>query len=121
MFSNLVDQSLLRINKLIDKMTVIEQEIAGEAEVLKKHYASASSLMTESQNYFLGGVEAGPSQKSYLLTSRGIEVLGEEVVQISTFIDNVIRFANSPKKKLEVLNQLVIHLKKIDEMISQQP
>lgn len=115
--SNAIDESMLRINKLIDKMCVIEQEITNETEVLKGQYINASSAM-DAHNYFLSGVEAAPSQKSYLLTSRGIEVLGEEVIPINTFIDNVIRFANSHQKKIQVLYNLIIHLKKIDQMIS---
>jgi len=50
-------------------------------------------------NYFLSGVEAAPSQKSYLLTSKGIKVLGEDVNPISAFKDNVIWFANSSRTK----------------------
>jgi hypothetical protein len=53
-----------------------------------------------------------------LLTSKGIEVLGEDVIPISAFIDNVIRYASSPKSKIEVLYNLVTHLKKIDQMLS---
>jgi len=116
--SNSIDESMLRINNLIDRMGVIELEITNETEVLKREYINASSSMGEAHNYFLSGVDAAPSQKSYLLTSRGIEVLGEDVIPISAFIDNVIRFANSPKKKIEVLYNLITHLKKIYQMIS---
>ena len=118
MSSAAIDESMLRINKLIDKMGAIEQEIANETDILKGQYINASSAMGDSHNYFLSGVEAAPSQKSYLLTSRGIEVLGEDVIPISAFIDNVVRFANSPEKKIEVLYNLVTHLKKIYRMIS---
>ena len=116
--SNATDESMLRISKLIDMMGVIEQEITNETEILKREYISASSAMGDAHNYFLSGVEAAQSQKSYLLTSRGIEVLGEDVIPISAFIDNVVRFANSPNKKIEVLYNLVTHLKKIHQMIS---
>jgi hypothetical protein len=116
--STAIDASMLRINKLIDKMSAMEQEIANETEILKEQYISASSAMGDAHNYFLSGVESAPSQKSYLLTSRGIEVLGEEVIPISAFIDNVVRYAVSPKNKIEVLYNLVTHLKKLDQMLS---
>ena len=118
MSSTAIDASMLRINKLIDKMSAMEQEIANETEILKEQYISASSAMGDAHNYFLSGVESAPSQKSYLLTSRGIEVLGEEVIPISAFIDNVVRYAVSPKNKIEVLYNLVTHLKKLDQMLS---
>lgn len=118
MSSSAIDESMLRINKLIDQMSTMEQEIANETEILKEQYSNASSAMGDTHNYFLSGVESAPSQKSYLLTSRGIEVLGEEVIPISAFIDNVIRYAISPKNKIEVLYNLVTHLKKIDHMLS---
>lgn len=116
--STAIDESMLRINKLIDKMSAMEQEIANETEILKEQYINASSAMGDAHNYFLSGVESAPSQKSYLLTSRGIEVLGEEVIPISAFIDNVVRYAISPKNKIEVLYNLVTHLKKLDQMLS---
>ncbi|MGB7955280.1 MAG: hypothetical protein WCF23_14975 [Candidatus Nitrosopolaris sp.] len=118
MSSTAIDESMLRINKLIDKMSAMEQEIANETEILKERYINASSAMGDAHNYFLSGVESAPSQKSYLLTSRGIEVLGEEVIPISAFIDNVVRYAISPKNKIEVLYNLVTHLKKLDQMLS---
>ena len=116
--STAIDESMLRINQLIDKMSAMEQEIANETEILKEQYINASSAMGDAHNYFLSGVESAPSQKSYLLTSRGIEVLGEEVIPISAFIDNVVRYAVSPKNKIEVLYNLVTHLKKLDQMLS---
>ena len=116
--STAIDESMSRINKLIDKMSAMEQEIANETEILKEQYINASSAMGDAHNYFLSGVESAPSQKSYLLTSRGIEVLGEEVIPISAFIDNVVRYAISPKNKIEVLYNLVTHLKKLDQMLS---
>ena len=116
--STAIDESMLRINKLNDKMSAMEQEIANETEILKEQYINASSAMGDAHNYFLSGVESAPSQKSYLLTSRGIEVLGEEVIAISAFIDNVVRYAISPKNKIEVLYNLVTHLKKLDQMLS---
>jgi hypothetical protein len=35
------------------------------------------------------------------------------------FIDNVLRFANYPKRKIEVMKDLAMHLQKISQMISE--
>ena len=103
-----------RIDLLVARMKVMEEDIDKEIELLK-HYVEAANLMSESQNYFLNGIQSGPIAKSYLLTRRGIEVIGEEVIPIPPFIDSVIRFANYPKRKIEVLVALAKHLEKIDE------
>ena len=58
--------------------------------------------MKQTQNYFLIGIEDGQPAKSYLLTPKGIEVLGEEVISIDIFIDNVLRFANYSERKLKI-------------------
>jgi hypothetical protein len=108
-----------RINNLIDSMSLLEQKIANETEIIKEHYRKASSAMKQTQNYFLIGIEDGQPAKSYLLTCKGIEVLGEEVISIDIFIDNVLRFANYPKRKIEVLKDLAMHLQKISQMISE--
>ena len=104
-----------RIDLLVARMKVMEEDIDKEIELLKQYYFEASNLMSESQNYFLNGIQSGPIAKSYLLTRRGIEVIGEEVIPIPSFIDSVIRFANYPKRKIEVLVALAKHLEKIDE------
>jgi len=104
-----------RIDLLVARMKVMEEDIDKEIELLKKYYVEAGSLMPESQNYFLNGIQSGPIAKSYLLTRRGIEVIGEEVIPIPSFIDSVIRFANYPKRKIEVLVTLAKHLENIDE------
>jgi hypothetical protein len=109
----------IRINDLIDSMSLLEQQIANETEIIKEHYRKASSAMKQTQNYFLIGIEDGQPAKSYLLTCKGIEVLGEEVISIDIFIDNVLRFANYPKRKIEVLKDLAMHLQKISQMISE--
>ena len=108
-----------RINELIDSMSLLEQKITNEAEIIKEHYRKASSAMKETQNYFLNGIQDGQPAKSYLLTCKGIEVLGEEVIPIDMFIDNVLRFANYPKRKMEVMKDLTMHLQKISQMISE--
>ncbi len=106
-----------RINDLINGMSLLEQEISNTTEIIKEEYRKASSAMMETQNYFLNGIQAGQPSKSYLLTGKGIEVLGEEVILIDIFIDNVLNFANYPNKKIEVLKDLAIHLQKINQMI----
>ena len=106
-----------RINDLINGMSLLEQEISNTTEIIKEEYSKASSAMMETQNYFLNGIQTGQPSKSYLLTGRGIEVLGEEVISIDIFIDNVLNFANYPKKKIEVLKDLAMHLQKINQMI----
>jgi hypothetical protein len=98
-------------------MSVMEEDIDKETEIIKKLYLEASKGMLETQNYFLNGIQAGPVTKSYLLTRRGIEVLGEEVIEIPPFIDNVLKFANYPKKKIEVLVVLAKHLQTINESV----
>jgi hypothetical protein len=106
-----------RINNLINGMALLEEEISNTAEIIKEEYNKASSAMMETQNYFLNGIQDGQPSKSYLLTRKGIEVLGEEVISIDIFIDNVLNFANYPKKKIEALKDLAMHLQKIYQMI----
>jgi hypothetical protein len=108
-----------RINDLIDSMSLLEQKITNETEIIKEHYRKASFAMKETQNYFLNGIQDGQPVKSYLLTCKGIEVLGEEVISIDMFIDNVLRFANEPSKQIQVLKELAMHLQKVNEMLDQ--
>jgi phage shock protein A len=109
----------IRINDLIASMSLLEQKISNETEIIKEHYRKASSAMKETQNYFLNGIQDGQPTKSYLLTCRGIEVLGEEVISIDMFIDNVLRFANEHSRQIQVLKELAMHLEKINEMLDQ--
>ena len=109
----------IRINNLIDSMSLLEQKISNETKIIIEHYRKASSAMKETQNYFLNGIQDGQPAKSYLLTCRGIEVLGEEVISIDIFIDNVLRFANEHSRQIQVLKELAIHLQKINEMLDQ--
>ena len=106
----MVIECVKRVNELVKRMNVLEDSIAVETEYIKEVYAKASKSMSESQHYFLNGVQASPVAKSYLLTKKGIEVVGEEAIPISTFIDEVINFANYPKKKIDVLMVLAKHL-----------
>jgi len=108
-----------RINDLIASMSLLEQKISNETKIIKEHYRKASSAMKETQNYFLNGIQDGQPAKSYLLTCKGIEVLGEEVISIDMFIDNVLRFANEPSRQIQVLKELAMHLQRVNEMLDQ--
>jgi hypothetical protein len=57
----------IRINDLIDSMSLLEKKITNETKIIKEHYRKASSAMKETQNYFLNGIHAGQPAKSYLL------------------------------------------------------
>jgi hypothetical protein len=105
------------INRLVERMKLMEEDIEKETESLKQEYIKASNSMPASQNYFLNGIQAAHVAKSYLMTRRGIEVLGEDVIPIPTFIDSVIQFANYPKRKIEVMVSLAKHLEKINELV----
>ncbi|HYZ51718.1 MAG TPA: hypothetical protein VE593_12590 [Nitrososphaeraceae archaeon] len=115
------DDCVQRISQLLNKMTRLEGEIAEEFEILKEKYLKASSSMPDAQTYLLAGIQANPTSKSYLLTNKGIEVLGEEPTPLTVFLDNVIRYANWPKRKIEVLMELANHLQKIIQMINESP
>nr|AFK24887.1 hypothetical protein Josef01_05d18_39 [uncultured archaeon] len=109
-----------RIRHLVEAMNRLELQIAGETEILKEHYVKAAAAMPEDKNYFLNGVQTGSVVKSYLLTRRGIEVPGEATIQIPEFIDSVLKFANYPKRKIEVLSDLATHLQNVHALIGSQ-
>ncbi|HYY87116.1 MAG TPA: hypothetical protein VE594_08435 [Nitrososphaeraceae archaeon] len=106
----MVLECVKRVNELVKRMGQLEDNIAVETEYVKEVYSKASRAMSESQHYFLNGVQASPVTKSYLLTRKGIEVVGEDAIPISAFIDQALKFANYPKKKIEVLMVLAKHL-----------
>ena len=110
-----IAQDITEVEKEINK---IEQKITDIKETLKELYFKASLAMTENQNYLLAGIQTGPMTKNYLLTTKGIEVVGEEkITPISVFLDDVIQLANEPNRKIKVLKQLVEYLQNINEMI----
>jgi hypothetical protein len=109
-----------RIRRLVEAISRLEQEIAVEAEAMKEQYAKASALMPGDKSYFLSGVQTGTVVKSYLLTSHGVEEHGGGTMLIPEFIDSVMRFANHPKRKIEVLMELAAHLQNIYLMIGSQ-
>lgn len=109
-----------RIRHLVEAMNRLELQIASEVEAIKDQYAKAAAAMPEDKTYFLNGVQTGSVVKSYLLTRKGVEIPGEGTVQIPEFIDSVIRFANYPKRKIEVLSDLATHLQNVHAMIGSQ-
>lgn len=115
----MVSECVKRINELTKQISLLEESIAVETQFIKELYTKASKSMSESQHYFLNGVQASPVAKSYLLTKKGIEVVGEEAIPIPTFIDQAINFANYPKKKIEVLLVLAKHLEAMPINLSQ--
>jgi hypothetical protein len=100
------------INELTEKIDQIEKDIQYDTSKVIEEYKTISEKMNENQSYFLSGIQHGLPGKSYLLTSKGIEVLGEETIEISKFINDVINFADNPKRKIEILRDLVTHLHK---------
>ena len=103
------------INELTKKIDQIENDIQNASSIVIKEYKNTSEKMIENQSYFLSGIQYGIPGKSYLLTSKGIEVLGEETIEISVFINDVINYANNPTRKIEVLKDLATHLQKFLE------
>lgn len=113
----MVEEITEKIRRLVDALNKLELEIAIATDMMKEGYVRASHAMPDGKSYFLNGVQTGSVIKSYLLTRRGIEVPGEEMVQIPEFIECVLRFANYPKRKIEVLTDLSAHLEAIHLMI----
>ncbi len=54
------------INRLVERMKLMEEDIEKEAELLKQEYLKASNSMPESQNYFLNGIQAASHCKIVL-------------------------------------------------------
>ncbi len=117
----MISELLECINKLTEKINQIENDIQNASSIVIKEYQSTSEKILENQSYFLSGIQYGIPGKSYLLTSKGIEVLGEETIEIGVFIHDVINYANNPSRKIEVLKDLVAHLQKFLESINNIP
>ena len=109
-----------RVRGLMDEMKNLELEIANVTDAMKESYIQASAAMPQDESYFLNGLQTGPVVKSYLLTHHGIDIPGEGTIQIPEFIESVLRFANYPSRKIEVLNDLCAHLEKIYATIQRQ-
>ncbi|HEX6282167.1 MAG TPA: hypothetical protein VFZ67_08055 [Nitrososphaera sp.] len=115
----MVEEITEKISRLVDGLNKLEVEIAVATDMMKEGYVRACHSMPDGKSYFLNGVQKGSVIKSYLLTRRGIEVPGEETMQIPEFIECVLRFANYPKRKIEVLSDLSAHLNAIHLMIQE--
>jgi hypothetical protein len=102
-----------RIRRLVEEMNKLELQIASATDAIKECYLKASAAMPEDKSYFLNGVQTGSVVKSYLLTNHGIDIPGEAPMEIPEFIESVLRFANYPKRKIEVLSDLSNHLENI--------
>ena len=103
--STVISELLECINELTKKINQIEGDIQNASSMVIKEYIKATETMDENQSYFLSGIQYGIPGKSYLLTSKGIEVLGEETIEIGVFINYVINYANNPARKIEVLKE----------------
>jgi hypothetical protein len=114
-----IDSILQKINELDNTINALNQKISEVTEILKEQYLSASLTMKENQNYLLSGIQKSPNTKNYIVTTKGVEVVGEEeITPIFAFLDNVIQFANDPNRRIGVIKELVKHLQKMSEMIT---
>ena len=111
----MISELLECINELTKMINQIENDIQNAIGIVIKEYRTTTEEMDENQSYFLSGIQYGIPGKSYLLTSKGIEVLGEETIEIDVFITQVI---NNPSRKIEVLKDLVTHLQKFLESMN---
>jgi hypothetical protein len=114
-----IQHILERITELDLMIEAINQRISEISEEIKEQFILSSSAMTANQNYLLSGIQRSPSPRNYIVTSKGIEVVGEqEITPVSAFIDAVIQFANEPNRKMIVLKDLIMHLQKMNETAS---
>ena len=111
-----------QINELDAMIEVINRRILELTEKVKERYLVSSSTMAVNQNYLLSGIQRSPSPKNYIITTKGIEVVGEqEITPVSVFLDGVIQFATEPNRKIEVLKELIKHLQKMNDMAPNNP
>lgn len=111
-----IEHILEQITELDSMVEDINQKISKISEEIKTQFSLSSSGMSVNQNYLLSGIQRSPNPKNYIVTSKGIEVVGEqEITPVSVFFDAVIQFANDPNRKIIVLKELVKHLQKMNE------
>jgi hypothetical protein len=79
-------------------MSVLEDSIAVETEYIKEVYAKASKSMSESQHYFLNGVQASPVAKSYLLTKKVLKWLEKKLFQFPPLLMKYLTLQLTLKK-----------------------
>jgi hypothetical protein len=114
-----IEHILEQITELDSMVEDINQKISKISEDVKTQFSLSSSGMSVNQNYLLSGIQRSPNPKNYIVTSKGIEVVGEqEITPVSVFLDAVIQFANDPNRKIIVLKELVKHLQKMNETAS---
>ena len=114
-----IERILGQITELDSMLEDINQKISKISEEIKTQFSLSSSGMSVNQNYLLSGIQRSPNPKNYIVTSKGIEVVGEqEITPVSVFLDAVIQFANDPNRKIIVLKELVKHLQKMNETAS---
>ncbi len=114
-----IEHILGQITELDSMLEDINQKISRISEEIKIQFSLSSSGMSVNQNYLLSGIQRSPNPKNYIVTSKGIEVVGEqEITPVSVFLDAVIQFANDPNRKIIVLKELVKHLQKMNETAS---
>ena len=114
-----IEHILGQITELDSMLEDINQKISKISEEIKTQFSLSSSGMSINQNYLLSGIQRSPNPKNYIVTNKGIEVVGEqEITPVSVFLDAVIQFANDPNRKIIVLKELVKHLQKMNETAS---
>jgi hypothetical protein len=114
-----IEHILGQITELDSMVEGINQKISKISEEIKTQFSFSSSRMSVNQNYLLSGIQRSPNPKNYIVTGKGIEVVGEqEITPVSVFLDAVIQFANDPNRKIIVLKELVQHLQKMNETAS---
>jgi hypothetical protein len=113
-----MEHILQQMNELDAMIEVINLRISEISEKIKELFLLSSSTMLNNQNYLLSGIQRSPSPKNYIITNRGIEVVGEqEITPVSPFLDAVIQFATEPNRKIMILKELLKHLQKMNEMV----
>lgn len=113
---------LQQINELDMMIEAINQRISEITEKIKEQYLLSSSSMSSNQNYLLSGIQKSPNPKNYIITNKGIEVVGEqEITPVYLFLDAVVQFASEPNRKIIVLKELLKHLQKMNEMAPNNP
>jgi hypothetical protein len=111
-----------QINELDEMIEIINHRISLITEKVVEKFLVTSSTMSPNQNYLLSGIQKSPSSKNYIITNRGIEVVGEqEITPVTAFLDTVIQYANEPSRKIIVLKELLKHLQKMNEMTPNNP
>jgi hypothetical protein len=111
-----------QISELDEMIEIINHRISLITEKVKEKFLVTSSTMSPNQNYLLSGIQKSLSPKNYIITNRGIEVVGEqEITPVSAFLDTVIQYANEPSRKIIVLKELFKHLQKMNEMTPNNP